>query len=380
MLRIIDMFTDGVELFSENIIKNYVEEDYEELTREILQPISGKEIDNRLYNENNFWGAFINDLLHVSEKLIIMSPFISLNRVSKLMDCFMVIANRNIDFTIITRPPTEQGFNLSEQAEEVINYLLNLGIKVIQRKKMHQKIAIIDNRLIWEGSLNILSHNDTHELMRRIEGENTAKEVIKYLAIDEKEAVGNVSNDNCPECGNPLVLKKGRFGTFLGCSRWPRCEFTKKISYERKNVNNKTGSINKINLGVLSEPIENMNDTSYDAENNYINDTDMRFGNYGRDFFERVRQILGSEFEPKYNKSGITFFGVKGRILKLVYSNTSLYVEFNVPVTPVRGLKILTEKEAYDKKMGTCRWIYKGDSITTVLNLIEESVRKYHLY
>jgi len=43
----------------------------------------------------------------------------------------------------------------SEHAEQVINQFENLGSKVIQRKGMHQKIAIIDGKIAWEGSLNI---------------------------------------------------------------------------------------------------------------------------------------------------------------------------------------------------------------------------------
>jgi len=27
--------------------------------------------------------------------------------------------------------------------------------------------------------------------------------------------------------------------------------------------------------------------------------------------------------------------------------------------------------------MGTCQWIYKGDSVSTVLDLVEEAVKKY---
>ncbi|MCQ2798864.1 MAG: type I DNA topoisomerase [Bacilli bacterium] len=29
----------------------------------------------------------------------------------------------------------------------------------------------------------------------------------------------------CPQCGNPLVIKKGRFGEFIACSNYPNCSF-----------------------------------------------------------------------------------------------------------------------------------------------------------
>ena len=34
--------------------------------------------------------------------------------------------------------------------------------------------------------------------------------------------------EDCPQCGKPLVVKRGRFGEFIACSGYPECRFTKK--------------------------------------------------------------------------------------------------------------------------------------------------------
>lgn len=34
--------------------------------------------------------------------------------------------------------------------------------------------------------------------------------------------------ENCPQCGKPLVVKRGRYGEFIACSGYPECRFTKK--------------------------------------------------------------------------------------------------------------------------------------------------------
>jgi ssDNA-binding Zn-finger/Zn-ribbon topoisomerase 1 len=31
---------------------------------------------------------------------------------------------------------------------------------------------------------------------------------------------------DCPECGSPMLLRKGKFKQFFGCSRWPICSGT----------------------------------------------------------------------------------------------------------------------------------------------------------
>lgn len=36
--------------------------------------------------------------------------------------------------------------------------------------------------------------------------------------------------ETCPNCGKPMVLKRGRFGSFLACSGYPDCKTTQKIA------------------------------------------------------------------------------------------------------------------------------------------------------
>jgi len=38
----------------------------------------------------------------------------------------------------------------------------------------------------------------------------------------------------CPECGAKLVLRQGRFGRFIACSRYPECKFTKPVYLDAK--------------------------------------------------------------------------------------------------------------------------------------------------
>lgn len=70
-------------------------------------------------------------------------------------------------------------------------------------------------------------------------GKKEWKPMIKdfYKPFEKKlEEVGDVArvkiaveetNEKCPECGSPLVIRTGRFGKFLACSTFPECKFTK---------------------------------------------------------------------------------------------------------------------------------------------------------
>ncbi|AIJ06319.1 DNA topoisomerase I [Methanocaldococcus bathoardescens] len=47
----------------------------------------------------------------------------------------------------------------------------------------------------------------------------------KYTeSINKKEVVGK-----CPKCGGDLVVRDGKFGKFVGCSNYPKCKYTEKL-------------------------------------------------------------------------------------------------------------------------------------------------------
>jgi DNA topoisomerase-1 len=47
--------------------------------------------------------------------------------------------------------------------------------------------------------------------------------------VPEKEEEVPV-DEKCPDCGAPMVMKRGRFGRFLACTRYPDCRGTKPVS------------------------------------------------------------------------------------------------------------------------------------------------------
>ncbi len=47
--------------------------------------------------------------------------------------------------------------------------------------------------------------------------------------LDKADLSEQAEEESCENCGRPMVLKKGRFGTFLACSGYPDCNTTKQI-------------------------------------------------------------------------------------------------------------------------------------------------------
>jgi superfamily I DNA and/or RNA helicase len=222
---------------SETLVDNYFTADFEKWAEEILatpkymkQPISGTP-----FTERNFWAQFFQDLKEVKNRLIILSPFLAVRRSSILMDYFQSMKSRGIDIRIFTRPRNQQTGRMAEQADIVIEQLRRIGCKVVERQSMHQKVAIMDNTVLWEGSLNILSHQESGEQMRRFEGNATVEEIIRDLELEEEKAAGTQTEEKCPgsnrfpHCDGYLVVRTKYNRKFLGCSNYPRCDYTRPI-------------------------------------------------------------------------------------------------------------------------------------------------------
>jgi DNA topoisomerase-1 len=48
----------------------------------------------------------------------------------------------------------------------------------------------------------------------------------------EKVKKDEVTNEKCPNCGQPIVIRQGRYGNFMACSAYPKCKFTKPLPEE----------------------------------------------------------------------------------------------------------------------------------------------------
>ena len=60
---------------------------------------------------------------------------------------------------------------------------------------------------------------------------NTSENMAKHIDTIKKqgeEYKQSISEGICPRCGGKLVERKGKYGTFTGCSNYPKCRFTKK--------------------------------------------------------------------------------------------------------------------------------------------------------
>lgn len=92
--------------------------------------------------------------------------------------------------SIVWNPILESIFRVYQKlkalAEEEIQYFEALGVQVLLCVgNHHRKLAILDRKVLWEGSLNILSQTHSREIMRRIDSKELTIEMFNFLKLNK---------------------------------------------------------------------------------------------------------------------------------------------------------------------------------------------------
>ena len=79
-------------------------------------------------------------------------------------------------------------------------------------------------KTIIESDLYAIS-NKIIEL--NIKDKTERKDHVKNIKAKITEDTDKIDNMICPKCGGELVERNGKYGTFIGCSNYPKCKFSK---------------------------------------------------------------------------------------------------------------------------------------------------------
>jgi len=180
-----------------------------------------------IFTEGTFYPAFVRDLNHAAKSVVIFSPFLTSRGAGRWMDILRAKVAQGVHIRLVTRPPGNQGGVLEDGLQELIAGILRLGVGVDLRASMHEKFAIIDNAILWHGSLNILSHRDTSESMLRIPSLAACSQMARFVTSparrklggeeDEEVDLGKRENPVCPKCSGLMVWKSSRYGLYFEC-------------------------------------------------------------------------------------------------------------------------------------------------------------------
>lgn len=142
--------------------------------------------NSQLHDERTFYQKFLTDLEGCTNEVIIESPYITTERMRTFDRLFHKLLKKGVKIYIITRDPKEHEVGMEVQSEDAITWCEEIGVQVLLCVgNHHRKVAILDRKVLWEGSLNILSQTWSREIMRRIDGQEMALQMFNFLKFSK---------------------------------------------------------------------------------------------------------------------------------------------------------------------------------------------------
>jgi len=107
--------------------------------------------------------------------------------------------------------PTEMGIETTDKLQEFFSDLINTDYT---RDMEDDLDSVADGKLVW------------NEVLKKFY--DLFEPRVKNAFSDMEKKAPEETGETCPECGSPLVIRKGKYGAFTACSNYPECKYIKK--------------------------------------------------------------------------------------------------------------------------------------------------------
>ena len=185
--------------------------DYESSEDKILPEIGDKEV--AITNNVDCSQHFTKPPARYTEaKLIKTLEELGIGRPSTYATIIDTIKSRGyVELVEKKFKPTEIGIETTDKLQDYFSDLINTDYT----KNMEDELdSIAEGGIVWNKVLQ-----DFYDIFE--------PRVEKAFTDMEKKAPIK-TGEMCPECGNPLVIRKGKYGEFVACSNYPDCKYIKK--------------------------------------------------------------------------------------------------------------------------------------------------------
>lgn len=109
--------------------------------------------------------------------------------------------------------PTEQGILTVDKLDEFFSRIINVKYTANMENVLDE---IANGQKYW----NDIVARFYHAFIPMVENATKNMEQVKTIPVETSE--------QCPLCGNKLVIRKGKYGDFIACGAFPKCKYIKK--------------------------------------------------------------------------------------------------------------------------------------------------------
>jgi DNA-binding XRE family transcriptional regulator len=143
------------------------------------------------YDDSDFYQALAADLRSARALVLIQSPYLGAIRLRNMEQQLRDCIKRGVRVCVFVRRPAkwEQDDNDVEckTVRALVESLVAWGVHVTIRHRIHEKYVVIDDEILWRGTLNSLSQFDSSEEMLRFESRETVLRIVLKKRLHECE-------------------------------------------------------------------------------------------------------------------------------------------------------------------------------------------------
>jgi len=137
---------------------------------------------NIIFDNTNFFPVYHNDLMNAGREVIIVSPFVTRRRALQMLPTLEAALAKRVSVVVVTRPADTYKEKNRLVLKESLSSLQASWVRLVFRANIHQKFAVIDQKVVWYGSINLLSYGSAQESLMRLASPNIAQELLRVIS------------------------------------------------------------------------------------------------------------------------------------------------------------------------------------------------------
>ena len=155
---------------------------YKKIGYDICSGIEGeKQEANAIYDIESYAEVYNRDLMEAKKSVVISSPRINTKKVEKIVEMLTPKYELGVNVTIVTWHPDAYVYGKDYVRMELLERLRRAGFEVRLRNEDCERFAVIDNQVVWYGSINLLSKEDAEDNIMRVCDAEIAAEVLELM-------------------------------------------------------------------------------------------------------------------------------------------------------------------------------------------------------
>lgn len=136
-----------------------------------------------IYDGKSFLTVFYSDIDSAYREITIVSPFMRKNRLTQMIRKLKPLTESGAKITVVTRPVDDFKEIERETVNDNVALLTEAGVNIVFRPGFHQKFTVIDNSIVWYGSVNLLSFCTNEESIMRLESNSIATQLLETVDL-----------------------------------------------------------------------------------------------------------------------------------------------------------------------------------------------------